>query len=115
MHTTPLILVAVTLLAMDVNVDTREKLAVCHKQIDSINQHIDQLIQDRARVVNEEGRIKKEAHLPVAVPNREEEVIEKSQELAKGDSLSPDVVGRSFRIVVEKMRDWEAKLDSPAQ
>ena len=62
MHTTPLILVAVTLLAMDINVDTREKLAVCRKQIDSIDQRIVQLIQDRARLVNEVGRINKEAH-----------------------------------------------------
>jgi chorismate mutase len=65
MNRTPLILVAFTLLAMDVNVDTKEKLAVCRQKIDSIDQRIAQLIQDRARVVNEVRRIKKEAHLPV--------------------------------------------------
>jgi chorismate mutase len=71
MNTTPLILVAVTLLAMDIKVDTQEKLAACREQIDSIDQRIAQLIQDRARVVLEVGKIEKEAHLPVAVPGRE--------------------------------------------
>ena len=115
MNITPLILVAITLLAMDVNVNTKEKLAVCRKQIDSIDQRIAQLIQDRARVVNEVRRIKKEAHLPVAVADREENANKMSQVLAKGDPIPPDAVGRSLEIVVEEMRDWETKLDSPAQ
>jgi chorismate mutase len=53
-------------------------------------------------------------HLPVTVPNREQEVIEKAQEFAKGGPLPAAAIGRIYQKLVEEMRNWEATLDAAA-
>ena len=52
--------------------------------------------------------IKREAHLPVTVPGREQQVIEKAEELAKGGPLPAEAVRRIYQKLVEEMRNWEA-------
>ena len=69
-------LAAMTLFAADTNAGTQEQLAAYRHQIDSLDQ----------RIV--------EAHLPVTVPNREQQVIEKAQEFAEGGPLPAEAVGR---------------------
>ncbi|MBV8417772.1 MAG: chorismate mutase [Verrucomicrobia bacterium] len=103
-----------TLFAADANAGTEEQLAAHRQQIDSLDQRIVELIQERARVVEEVGRIKREANLPVTVPTREQQVIAKAQELAKGGPLPPEAIGRIYQKLVEEMRNWEAKLDVAA-
>jgi chorismate mutase / prephenate dehydratase len=112
MKTTPLVLALMTFLALDTNGGTQERLEACRQQIDSLDQRIVELVQERARVVEEVGDIKREAHLPVTVPSREQQVIAKAQELAKGGPLPSETVGRIYQKLVEEMRDWEAKLDT---
>jgi methyl coenzyme M reductase subunit D len=68
MKTIPLVLAVITLCALDTNAGTNEQLEVCRQQIDSLDQRIVDLIQQRARVVEEVGNIKREAHLPVTFP-----------------------------------------------
>ena len=97
---------------LDTDAGTNEQLEVCRQQIDSLDQRIVDLIQQRARVVEEVGNIKREAHLPVTVPSREQQVIEKAQDLAKGGPLPVEAVGRIYQKLVEEMRSWEAKLDA---
>jgi chorismate mutase/prephenate dehydratase len=101
-----------TLFALETKAGTDEQLAAYRQQIDSVDQGIVKLIQERARVVEEVGQLKREAHLPVTVPSREQQVIEKAQELAKGGPLPVEAVGRIYQKLVEEMRDWEAKLDA---
>jgi chorismate mutase len=84
---------------------------VCRQKIDSLDQRIVELIQQRAQVVEEIGSIKREAHLPIAAPAREKQVIEKVQELAKGGPLPADAVGRIYEKLVTEMRLWEAGLN----
>jgi chorismate mutase len=103
-----------TLFAADTKAGTQEQLAVYRQQIDSIDQRIVELFQQRARVVEEVGNIKREAHLPVTVSSREQQVIEKAQELAKGGPLPAEAVGRIYQKLVEEMRNWEAELDAKA-
>ena len=110
MKTTPLVLAVMTLLALNVKAGTEERLAACRQQIDTLDQRIVELIQERARVVAEVGDIKREAHLPVTVPGREKQVIEKAHELAKGGPLPAKAVGRIYQKLIEEMRNWEAKL-----
>lgn len=112
MKTTPLVLAVMTLFALETKAGTDEQLAAYRQQIDSVDQGIVKLIQERARVVEEVGQLKREAHLPVTVPSREQQVIEKAQELAKGGPLPVEAVGRIYQKLVEEMRDWEAKLDA---
>lgn len=109
----PLILAVTALLALDTQSGTQQRLAACREQIDSLDQQIVQLIQERAGVVEKVGKIKREAHLPVIVPDREQQVIEKAQELAKGGPLPAAAVGRIYQKLVQEMRNWEAKLDAP--
>jgi chorismate mutase / prephenate dehydratase len=111
MKTTRLILAVMTLLAAETNAGTQEQLASYRQQIDSVDQRIVELLQERARVVEKVGAIKREAHLPVTVPGREQQVIEKAQDLAKGGPLPTEAVGRIYQKVVEEMRNWEAKQD----
>ncbi len=112
MKTTRLILAVMTLLAAETNAGTQEQLASYRQQIDSVDQRIVELLQERARVVEKVGAIKREAHLPVTVPGREQQVIEKAQDLAKGGPLPAEAVGRIYQKVVEEMRNWEAKQDA---
>jgi chorismate mutase/prephenate dehydratase len=114
MKMTRSVLAAMTLFAADTNADTQEQLTAYRHQIDSLDQRIVELIQQRARAVEEVGNIKRAAHLPVTVPIREQQVIESAQELAKGGPLPAEAVGRIFQKLVEEMRNWEAKLDATA-
>ena len=112
MKTTRLILAVMTLLAAETNAGTQEQLASYRQQIDSVDQRIVELLQERARVVEKVGAIKREAHLSVTVPGREQQVIEKAQDLAKGGPLPAEAVGRIYQKVVEEMRNWEANPDA---
>jgi chorismate mutase / prephenate dehydratase len=112
MKTTRIILAVMTLLAAETNAGTQEQLATYRQQIDSLDQRIVELLEERARVVEKVGAIKREAQLPVTVPGREQQVIEKAQELAKGGPLPAEAVGRIYQKVVEEMRNWEAKQDA---
>jgi chorismate mutase / prephenate dehydratase len=76
---------------------TQEQLEACRQQIDSLDQRIVELVQERAQVVESVGKIKREAHLPVRVPSREQQVIAKAQELAKGGPLPAEAVGRIYQ------------------
>jgi chorismate mutase len=107
-------LAAMTLFVADTNAGTQEQLTAHRQQIDLLDQRIVELVQQRARVVEEIGNIKRAAHLPVTVPSREQQVIEKAQELARGGPLPAEAVGRIFQKLVEEMRNWEAKLDAAA-
>ena len=108
MKTTWTVLAIMMLFALDSNGGTEERLETCRQQIDSLDQRIVELVQERARVVEEVGNIKREAHLPVTVPSREQQVIEKAQALAKGGPLPAEAVGRIYQKLVEEMRNWEA-------
>src|SRR5260221_336263 len=88
MKTTRLVLAVMTLFALNSNGGTQERLEACRQQIDSLDQRIVELVQQRARVVEEVGDIKREARLPVTVPSREQQVIAKAQDLEKGGQLS---------------------------
>lgn len=112
MNKKPLIFIVMSLLAFETKAGTEEQLAAYRQQIDSLDQAIVKLIEERARVVEKVGQLKREAHLPVTVPSREQQVIEKAQELARGGPLPSAAVGRIYQKLIEEMRDWEAKVDS---
>jgi chorismate mutase / prephenate dehydratase len=95
-------------------VGTRERLAACRQEIDSLDRRLVELIQERARVVQEVGAIKREAGLPVKDANREQEVVQKVQGLAKGGPLPAEAVGRIYQKLIEEMRNWEQKLNDTA-
>ena len=67
MKTTRLVLAVMTFLVHNTNAGTQEQLQACRQQIESLDQRIVELVQERAQVVEKVGKIKREAHLPVTV------------------------------------------------
>jgi chorismate mutase len=112
MKTIALLLPFMTLLAANTEAGAQERLAACRQQIDSLDQRLVELIQERARVVQEVGAIKREAHLPVTDAGREQRVIQKAEELAKDGPLPREAVGRIYQKLVEEMRNWEESLNA---
>ena len=110
MKTIAIFLAFMSLFVAGAKADAQERLAACRQQIDSIDQRLVDLIQERARVVQEVGAIKQEAHLQVTDTSREQAVIQKAEDLAKGGPLPAEAVGRIFQKVVEEMRNWETGL-----
>jgi chorismate mutase len=110
MKTIAILLAFMPLLPVNTKAGTQEQLATCRKQIDSIDQRLVELIQERARVVQQVGAIKQEAHIPVTDTSREQVVIEKAEDLGKGGPLPAEAVGRIYQKLVEEMRNWEAGL-----
>jgi chorismate mutase / prephenate dehydratase len=104
-------LASISLLVAGAKAGTQESLAACRQQIDSIDQRLVDLIQERARVVEQVGAIKQEAHLQVTDTSREQAVIQKAEALAKGGPLPAEAVGRIYQKLVEEMRNWEASLN----
>ena len=105
-----ILLAFMPLLPANTKAGTQEQLATYRQQIDSIHQRLVQLIQERARVVQQVGAIKQEAHIPVTDTSREQVVIQKAEALGKGGPLPPEAVGRIYQKLVEEMRNWEASL-----
>ena len=107
-------LAVITLFALDVEAGTQERLEACRHEIDALDQRLVELIQKRARVVEEVGAIKREAGLTIRDAQREHQVIEKVQRLAKGGPLPAEAVGRIYQKLIEEMRNWEQKLNDAA-
>ena len=103
------------LLPANTKAGTQERLATYRQQIDSIDQRLAELIQERARVVQQVGAIKQEAHIPVTDTSREQVVIQKAENRGKGGPLPPEAVGRIYQKLVEEMRNWEASLLTNSQ
>ena len=94
------------------NAGTQDQLEACRRQIDSIDQQLVKLIQERAELVERVGAIKLDAHMPVTDTRREERVIQKVEALAKDGPLPGGAVGRIYEKLVEEMRNWEIDLNS---
>ena len=110
MKTTVILFAFMNLLTRNTEAGSPERLTACRQEIDSIDQRLVELIQERARVVQQVGAIKQEAHIPVTDTSREQVVVQKAENLGKGGPLPPEAVGRIYQKLVEEMRDWEASL-----
>ena len=93
--------------------DPEARLASCRKQIDDTDQQIVALLNQRARIVAEVGKIKQEAHLPVAAPAREQQILDYIVRLGGAGPLPPDRLRRIYQTVIQEMRTWEEEGSSP--
>ena len=80
-----------------------EKLAECRRNIDTLDQQIVALLNERTRVVETIGAIKREFHMPVYEPKREDEVYRNILASNHGP-LPPEAVKRIFERVIDEMR-----------
>ena len=71
--------------------------------IDALDLRLLQLLNDRTRVVEEIGRVKRAANLPIYEPRREDQVFENIA-THNGGPLSAEAVKRIFERIIDEMR-----------
>jgi len=86
---------------------TREEaeraLALCREQIDEIDRRILALLNERTRVVEEIGRVKKEQCLPIYEPRREDEVFRNVVSNNRGP-ITEEALRRIYERILDEMR-----------
>jgi|ERR1041384_5932734 len=77
--------------------------------IDRVDEVIVRLLNERARVAVEIGRIKKAANVPIYQPDREKQVIEHVRGIATEGPLGPDAIARLFERIIDEARRLERR------
>src|SRR5271165_7333773 len=104
-----LVCLAVTLLAQNTNLT--KALDSSRQRIDSIDDQIVKLLNERAQVVHEVGVIKKKFNAPVSAPGREEQVVHRAAAQAKAPLTGP-AVEAIYRTILREMSAMEqAEMD----
>jgi chorismate mutase len=85
-----------------------DKLAECRRNIDRIDLQVLALLNERARVVEIIGNVKREQTMPVYEPKREEQVYRNVLDNNHGP-LPGDAVRRIFERVIDEMRNLQKK------
>jgi chorismate mutase len=78
-------------------------LTLCRERIDEVDCRILDLLNERTRTVEEIGRIKQAAQLPVYEPRREDQVFQNIADHNHGP-LSTDAARRVFERIIDEMR-----------
>src|SRR6202158_4241612 len=80
-----------------------KSIADCRERINVIDRRLLALLNERTRVVEEIGRIKRECKLPIYEPKREEEVLRNIAE-HNGGPMAPEAAQRIFERIIDEMR-----------
>ena len=80
------------------------------QDIDRVDEVIVRLLNERARVACEIGRIKKETGVEVYQPDREKQVLAHVRELGSQGPLGPDAIARLFERIIDEARRLERRL-----
>lgn len=83
--------------------EARLKLEEFRVLIDEVDRRIVALLNERTSVVEDIGRVKREAHLPIYEPKREDQVFANITESNRGP-ISQDAVRRIFERIIDEMR-----------
>jgi chorismate mutase len=83
--------------------EARARLEEFRVRIDSIDRRIVELLNERTRVVEDIGRVKREAKLPIYEPKREDQVYANITQANPGP-LEPGAVRRIFERIIDEMR-----------
>jgi chorismate mutase len=85
------------------------------EQIDSIDDELLRLFNERAKLVLEIGKMKKDQGLPIHIPSREEQIIGRVQQENPGP-LPPTSIARLYQQLLQESRTLEAEdADSHAR
>ena len=86
--------------------------------IDRVDEVLVRLLNERARVACEIGRIKKELGIEVYQPEREKQVLAHVRGIAAEGPLGADAIARLFERIIDEARRLERRLihgeDEPA-
>ena len=83
--------------------EARNRLEDFRVSIDAVDRRIVDLLNERTRVVEEIGRVKRHSDLPIYEPKREEQVFENITSHNQGP-LTPEAVRRIFERIIDEMR-----------
>ena len=81
----------------------RARLEEFRVLIDDVDRRIVELLNERTRVVEEIGRVKRQAKLPIYEPKREDQVFANITGVNHGP-ITHDAVRRIFERIIDEMR-----------
>ena len=82
------------------------------KRIDTLEDQILALLNERARYAAEIGRIKRQKNLPVLDANREQEILQRIASNNQGP-MSAQAIQNIFSVIMAETRRLEAELNHP--
>jgi chorismate mutase len=83
--------------------EAKNALTDCRSRIDVVDRQIVELLNQRTRIVEQIGRIKRQMAMPIYEPKREDEVFANAIEASAGP-LPPEAVRRIFERIIDEMR-----------
>jgi chorismate mutase-like protein len=83
--------------------EARARLDEFRLLIDDVDRRIVALLNERTRTVEEIGRVKRAASLPIYEPKREDQVFANITDANQGP-LAPGAVKRIFERIIDEMR-----------
>ena len=84
--------------------EARQKLRDLRVFIDDLDRRIVGLLNERVSVVEDIGRVKRDADMPVVEPDREARVFENVRSVTSDDPLAQQAMQRIFERIIEEMR-----------
>jgi chorismate mutase len=83
--------------------EAREALADCRARIDTVDRRLVAILNERTRIVEQIGRVKREMEMPIYEPRREDEVFANALGCNTGP-LPGDAIRRIFERIIDEMR-----------
>jgi chorismate mutase len=83
--------------------EARARLEEFRVLIDDVDRRLVALLNERTRVVEDIGRVKRQAQLPIYEPKREDQVFANITGCNHGP-LTPEAVRRIFERIIDEMR-----------
>jgi chorismate mutase len=84
--------------------EARRKLEEYRVLIDDLDRRLVDLLNQRTRVVEDIGRVKRSAHLPIYEPKREDQVFDNIGAASGDGPLTKEAVRRIFERIIDEMR-----------
>jgi len=92
--------------------DYSKQLEQLRKRIDKIDEEILKLLNERAKLAQQVGHIKKQNNLPIYVPSREQKIFERLENLNKnyGEVFPTKYIRPVFREIISACRSTEESM-----
>jgi chorismate mutase len=84
--------------------EARRRLEEYRVLIDDLDRRLVDLLNQRTRVVEDIGRVKREAQLPIYEPKREDQVFANISQASGDGPLTKEAVRRIFERIIDEMR-----------
>jgi chorismate mutase len=84
--------------------EAQQKLEEYRVTIDDLDRRIVELLNERTRVVEDIGRVKRSAQLPIYEPKREDQVFDNIGRASADGPLTKEAVRRIYERIIDEMR-----------